>query len=267
MRNSEFALELKDVSLELGGRLLFDRLSLQVEHNTVSALMGPSGVGKTTLLRMLSGQLQPQSGQVLVLGQDIYTLSPRELNVLRRSLGYLFQQGALFTDLNVYENVAFGLREHTNLPEEMIRDHVLMRLQAVGLRGAKDLSISRLSGGMARRVAIARAIALDPQLIFYDEPLAGQDPINTGILVRLIQSLNKSLSITSVVVSHDVKYVLEAADRVYVLADGKFVAEGPPADLFQSEMPAVKQFIGGLPDGPIAFEYPSRPAREDFLDV
>jgi phospholipid/cholesterol/gamma-HCH transport system ATP-binding protein len=259
------ALQLKNVSLELEGRLLFDQVNLEVSTGTITALMGPSGVGKTTLLRLFSGQIKPTSGEVFVLGQNINRLSDAQLNKLRRSIGYLFQQGALFSDLNVFENVAFGLREHTQLTEEMIRDQVLMRLQAVGLRGACHLSVSQLSGGMARRVAIARSIALDPAMIFYDEPFAGQDPINSGIVLRLIKILNKSLGITSVIVSHEINHVIAIADTVHVLSAGHVIASGDPTELFQSEAPAVKQFVHGLPDGPIAFEYPARPAREDFL--
>ena len=263
----QIALELKDVSLEVNDRFVFNHLSLQVPVGGVTALMGPSGVGKTTLLRLFSGQIKPTSGQVFVFGQDVNQLSNRQLNELRRSIGYLFQQGALFSDLDVFENVAFGLREHTALTEEMIRDQVLMRLQAVGLRGAKDLSVSELSGGMARRVAIARAISMDPEIIFYDEPFAGQDPINTGILLRLIKTLNKSLAITSVIVSHEISHVAAIADKVYVLSDGHVVASGNPTELFQSQEEAVKQFVHGLPDGPIAFEYPSIPVKEEFLNA
>ena len=263
---SQIALELKDVTLKVGDRVLFDDLSLQIPSHSITALMGPSGVGKTSLLRLFSGQLPPSKGQVFVLGQDVYQLSAKELNTLRRSVGYLFQQGALFTDLNVFENVAFPFREHTQLSEEMIRDQVLMRLQAVGLRGAKDLSVNELSGGMARRVAIARAIAMDPDVIFYDEPFAGQDPINTGVIMKLIKTLNKSLGITSVIVSHEIEQVLDLADQVFVLSDGHVMASGSPTELFQSEEAAVKQFVHGLPDGPIAFEYPSVSAREEFLN-
>lgn len=262
----QIALELKDVSLELNGRMLFDGLSLQVPVGSVTALMGPSGVGKTTLLRLFSGQMPPTAGNVFVLGQDVYKLSRNKLNTLRRSVGYLFQEGALFSDLDVFENVAFGLREHTNLTEEMIRDQVLMRLQAVGLRGARHLSVSELSGGMARRVAIARSISMDPELIFYDEPFAGQDPINTAILLRLIKTLNKSLGITSLIVSHEISHVVAVASKVYVLSDGHVIASGNPTELFQSSEAAVKQFVHGLPDGPIAFEYPSAPIKEEFLN-
>jgi phospholipid/cholesterol/gamma-HCH transport system ATP-binding protein len=261
----QVALELKDVSLELGGRLLFDQVSLQVPVGGVTALMGPSGVGKTTLLRLFSGQISPTAGQVFVFGQNVNKLSRSGLNQLRQSIGYLFQQGALFSDLNVFENVAFGLREHTDLSEDMIRDQVLMRLQAVGLRGARDLTVSELSGGMARRVAIARSISMDPAMVFYDEPFAGQDPINTGILLRLIKTLNKSLGITSVIVSHEINHVIAIADMVHVLSSGKVIASGEPTELFQSEAPAVKQFVHGLPDGPIAFEYPAISVKEDFL--
>ena len=263
----QVALELKEVSLELNGRVLFNRLSFQVPVGGVTALMGPSGVGKTTLLRLFSGLIRPTSGQIFIFGQDVNRLSNHKLHELRRSMGYLFQQGALFSDLDVFENVAFGLRENTQLTEEMIRDQVLMRLEAVGLRGARHLSVNELSGGMARRVAIARAISLDPKIIFYDEPFAGQDPINTGILLRLIKTLNKSLSITSVIVSHEISHVAAIADKVYVLSDGHVVASGDPTELFRSEEAAVRQFVHGLPDGPIAFEYPSAPVREDFLNV
>lgn len=263
---SEIALELKNVTLKLGGRELFRNLSLQIPVNSVVALMGPSGVGKTSLLRLFTGQIKPTAGEVIVLGEKVHTLSGRKLNKMRRSVGYLFQQGALFSDLDVFENVAFGLRENTNLSEEMVRDQVLMRLQAVGLRGAKHLAVSELSGGMARRVAIARSITMDPKIVFYDEPFAGQDPINTGVLLRLIKALNESLGITSVVVSHEISHVTAIADIVFVLSKDGVAASGDPKTLFESEDAAVKQFVHGLPDGPIAFEYPAVPAKEEYLN-
>lgn len=263
---NQLAISLKNVAVTVNEHPLFDGLSVDIPKGKITALMGPSGVGKTSLMRLFSGQLQPSSGSIVVLDKELGGLSLRELSRLRRSFGYLFQDGALFSDLNVFENVAFGLREHTDLSEEMIRDHVLMRLNAVGLRGARDLAVSDLSGGMARRVAIARAISMDPEIIFYDEPFAGQDPINTGILRRLIQMLNHSLGITSVIVSHEMSQVAAIADKVYVLADGGVVSSGSPEEIFESDNAQVQQFVSGLPDGPIAFEYQSKPVREDFLD-
>jgi len=227
--------------------------------------MGPSGTGKTTLLRLIGGQIKPNQGQIILDGQDISDFSRKELFDARKKMGMLFQSGALFSDINVFENVAFPLREHTNLSEEIIRDIVLMKLHAVGLRGARDLMPSELSGGMTRRVALARTIALDPELILYDEPFAGQDPIAMGVLVQLIRLLNDTLGLTSVLVSHDISEALSICDHVVILADGVVIGEGSPLDLKHSTSPLVKQFLNGLPDGPVPFHYPANDYVSDLL--
>jgi phospholipid/cholesterol/gamma-HCH transport system ATP-binding protein len=219
--------------------------------------MGGSGCGKTTILRLIGGQLKPQSGRVLVAGQSVPDLDRDALYEMRRRFGMLFQFGALFTDMSVYENVAFALREHTDLPEELVRDLVLMKLHAVGLRGAADLMPTELSGGMARRVALARCIALDPQLILYDEPFTGLDPISFGVIVRLIRNLNDSLGASSVIVTHDVQEALGVVDYVYFMAAGRVIAQGRPQDIRQSAEPFVNQFVNGRPDGPVPFHYPA----------
>ena len=227
--------------------------------------MGPSGTGKTTLLRLIGGQLRPTAGTVTVDGQDVHQLSREKLFQLRKRMGMLFQSGALLTDLSVFDNVAFPLREHTDLPESMIRHLVLMKLEAVGLRGAHGLMPRELSGGMGRRVALARAIALDPMMILYDEPFTGQDPITMGVLVQLIRKLNDSLKLTSVIVSHDVKETSAIADYIYVLSGGKVVGEGSPEALGRTSSPWVRQFLQGLPDGPVPFHYPAPDFLGDLL--
>ncbi|MEN3293427.1 MAG: phospholipid/cholesterol/gamma-HCH transport system ATP-binding protein [Burkholderiales bacterium] len=230
----------------------------------IIAVMGGSGSGKTTVLRLIGGQLRPQSGTVAVDGQNVHALDTKGLYALRRKMGMLFQHGALFTDLTVFENVAFPLREHTNLPEDLIRDLVLMKLHAVGLRNAAPLKPSEISGGMARRVALARAVALDPQLIMYDEPFAGLDPISMGVIANLIRRLNDALGSTSILVSHDVHESFAIADYVYFLSNGKIVAEGTPEALLVSTDPYVKQFVHAEPDGPVPFHYPGKSLAEDF---
>ncbi len=257
--------ELQNVSFSIDDKLIFNDLSLQIPTGKISVILGPSGTGKTTLLRLICGQLKPDSGRVLVDGISVAQLSRSALFDLRKRLSLLFQSGALFTDINVFENVAFPLREHTNLPEYMIRDLVLLRLQAVGLRGAAELMPAQLSGGMARRVALARSIALDPELIMYDEPFAGQDPISMGVLLKLIKSLNNNLSLTSILVSHDIEEALSIADHVFVLAQGKVLAAGTPEQLRQSDNLELKQFLYGLPDGPVAFHYPATPLTQEIL--
>ena len=227
--------------------------------------MGPSGTGKTTLLRLISGQLRPHEGRILVGGEDVHQLSRTKLFNLRKRMGMLFQSGALLTDLTVFANVAFPLREHSNLPEDMIRDLVLMKLEAVGLRGASALYPRELSGGMARRVALARAIALDPMMLMYDEPFSGQDPISMGVLVHLIKRLNDALGLTSIVVSHDVHETSIIADYIYVLSEGRIVGQGTPNALTESSSERVRQFLNGLPDGPISFHFPARDYRLDLL--
>ncbi len=254
---SESLIQIADLSFSHGDRLLYDNISLIIPRGKITAFMGPSGIGKTTLLRLIGGQLRPDSGKVLFDGIDVPTLPRQELYQLRKRMSMLFQSGALFTGLNVFDNVAFPLREHTTLPEELIRTLVLMKLECVGLRGAAQLMPSELSGGMARRAALARAIALDPELIMYDEPFAGQDPITMAVLVKLISQLNKTLGLTSVIVSHDVTEVLSIADYVYLIANRKIVAHGTPEQLRDEANPEVVQFVQGLPDGPVPFHYPA----------
>jgi phospholipid/cholesterol/gamma-HCH transport system ATP-binding protein len=248
-----------------GSRVIYAGVDLEIPRGKVTGIMGPSGTGKTTLLRLIGGQWYPQAGTVQFDGIDVHRLSNRELYRLRRRMGMLFQNGALLTDLSVFENVAFPLRENTDLPESMIRDLVLMKLNAVGLRGARDLYPSELSGGMSRRVALARAIALDPDLIMYDEPFAGQDPITMGVLMRLIRTLNDALGMTSVVVSHDVQELLSIADYAYVISDGRIQARGRPDEIRAAESPWVRQFLRGEPDGPVAFHYRAPDYRQDLL--
>ena len=261
----EALVDIKQVDFAHGQRQIYRQLSLQVPRGKIVAVMGPSGIGKTTLLRLIGGQLRPQQGQIEFAGHNIPTLSRSALYQVRQRMSMLFQSGALFTDMSVYENVAFPLREHSNLPESMIRSIVLMKLQAVGLRGARDLMPAELSGGMARRAALARAIALDPELIMYDEPFAGQDPISMGVLVKLIKDLNDSLGLTSIIVTHDVDEVMSIADYAYIIADQQVVAKGTPAELAQVDNALVKQFMGGEADGPVAFHYPADDYAQDLL--
>ncbi|EKO3932294.1 phospholipid ABC transporter ATP-binding protein MlaF [Vibrio fluvialis] len=248
-------------------RVIFDDISLHVPKGKVTAIMGPSGIGKTTLLRLIGGQLLPEHGDIWFDGQNIPTLTRSKLYKARKKMSMLFQSGALFTDLNVFDNVAFPLREHTELDESLIRTLVLLKLEAVGLRGAAQLMPSELSGGMARRAALARAIALDPDLIMFDEPFVGQDPITMGVLVELIRNLNQALGVTSVVVSHDVPEVMSIADWVYLLADGKVIAFGTPQDLVNNSDPRVQQFLQGEADGPVPFRFPAQPIEKDLFHV
>lgn len=256
---------IENLSFSRGKRKIFDDISLDIQRGKVTAIMGPSGTGKTTLLKLIGGQLFPDKGQVWVDGQNVHRLKTKDLYTLRKRMGMLFQSGALLTDMNVYDNVAFPLREHTHLPESMIRSLVLMKLQAVGLRGARHLLPSELSGGMARRVALARAIALDPMMIMYDEPFTGQDPISMGVLVHLIKSLNTTLGLTSIIVSHDVQETAAIADYIYVLSDGKIVGQGTPAQLERSDSAWVRQFMHGDADGPVHFHYPANDYLDDLL--
>jgi len=256
--------ELRDVQFGYGERVILDGISLTVPRGKVTALMGASGGGKTTVLRLIGGQYRAQSGSLTFDGQDVAALDPAGLYAVRRRMGMLFQFGALFTDLSVFDNVAFPLREHTQLSEAMIRDIVLMKLQAVGLRGARDLMPSEVSGGMARRVALARAIALDPELVMYDEPFAGLDPISLGTAARLIRQLNDTLGLTSVIVSHDLDETFHIADKVIVLANGKIAAQGTPDEVRRSTDPLVHQFVSAAPEGPVRFHYPGPSVAEDF---
>jgi phospholipid/cholesterol/gamma-HCH transport system ATP-binding protein len=253
------------MSFDHGNGPIFKDVSMVIPRGKITAIMGPSGTGKTTLLRLIGGQLIASSGRINVADHDIARLSLKELYALRRSIGMLFQTGGLFTHLNVFENVAFPLREHTNLSDACIRTLVLLKLQMVGLRGAIKLMPNELSGGMARRVALARAIILDPGLILYDEPFTGQDPISMGILVKLIRTLNDALGVTSIIVSHDVSETFSIADYVYVIADQKIIGEGTPQSIFHHPSNQLKQFIEGLPDGPVAFDYPAVSMEKDFL--
>jgi phospholipid/cholesterol/gamma-HCH transport system ATP-binding protein len=258
--------EVRGVRYSAGPRAIFDGLDLTVRQGSITAVMGPSGTGKTTLLRLLTGQIQPSAGSVHVLGQDVRTLSTRELFGLRKRMGMLFQNGALLTDLNVFENVAFPVREHARLPEPVLRRLVLMKLEAVGLRGAEQLMPQELSGGMARRVALARAIVMDPEVLIYDEPFVGLDPVSMGIIVRLIRRLNDALGITSIVVSHDVQEVGSIADYSYLLDSGHVVAHGTTAELNASQDPTVRQFMQGSSEGPVSFHYPAADYLKSMLD-
>ncbi|ANS84352.1 Zinc import ATP-binding protein ZnuC [Vibrio scophthalmi] len=254
-----------NLTFSRGNRKIFDNVNLHVPKGKVTAIMGPSGIGKTTLLRLIGGQISPDSGEVLFDGLNIPTLSRRKLYQERKRMSMLFQSGALFTDLNVFDNVAFPLREHTQLDEELLRTLVLLKLEAVGLRGAAELMPSELSGGMARRAALARSIALDPELIMFDEPFVGQDPITMGVLVELIRNLNQALAITAIVVSHDVPEVMSIADWVYILANGQVIASGTPEELRANPDPQVQQFLVGDADGPVPFRYPAKPIGEDLF--
>lgn len=263
---SENLVEISNMSFQHeNGKTVFQDVDIVIPRGKITAIMGPSGTGKTTLLRLIGGQLTPTAGKVVVGGQMIHELSRKKLYQLRKSMGMLFQEGGLFTHLNVFENVAFPLREHTHLSESMIHTLVLMKLQMVGLRGAWRLMPNELSGGMARRVALARAISLDPQLIMYDEPFTGQDPISMGVLVKLVRTLNKSLNLTSIIVSHDVQETMQIADYVYVIVSKKVVGHGTPESIFHDSSKQLQQFIQGLPDGPVPFDYPAIPLVQDFL--
>jgi len=256
---------LAHVSFAYASRPVLRGITMTVPRGKVVAIMGGSGCGKTTILRLIGGQLRPQSGKVLVAGQSVPDLDAEALYALRRKFGMLFQFGALFTDMNVFENIAFPMREHTALPEELIRDLVLMKLHAVGLRGASSLMPSELSGGMARRVALARAIALDPMLVMYDEPFAGLDPISLGVIGQLIRRLNDALGTTSVVVTHDVYESLRIVDYLYFVSEGRIVAQGTPDTVRASADPFVRQFVDGAADGPVPFHYPASPYRAELF--
>ena len=264
-KKQEPVVQIRDLKFGHGERVVFDGIDLDIMPGCVTAIMGPSGTGKTTLLKLIGGQLRPQSGSIRVYGEQVPDLNRRDLYRLRRRMGMLFQSGALLTDITVFENVAYPIREHTNLPEALVRDLVLIKLQTVGLRGAAGMMPNELSGGMARRVALARAIALDPMMVMYDEPFTGQDPISLGVLVKLIRELNDALNLTSIVVSHDVQETAAIADYVYLLSHGRVVDHGTPAGLWDSASEWSRQFLNGLPDGPAAFHYPAPDFRKDLL--
>jgi phospholipid/cholesterol/gamma-HCH transport system ATP-binding protein len=264
-RRDENIAIIRDLVYSRGHRKIFDGLNLDIPRGRVTAIMGPSGTGKTTLLRLMTGQILPDQGSILMEGRDVCRMRRKELYETRKRIGMLFQNGALLTDINVYENVAFPLREHTRLPERLVRHIVLTKLHAVGLRGAAELMPAELSGGMARRVALARAIAMDPDLILYDEPFVGLDPISMGVIVRLIRRMNDALGLTSVVVSHDVEEISSIADRTYLLSDGKVVASGSPEDLQENCSAVVMQFMNGMADGPVPFHYPAPDYSDQLL--
>jgi phospholipid/cholesterol/gamma-HCH transport system ATP-binding protein len=267
MTHTVTAIELRNITVRLGGRTILENLDLAIPAGKVTAVMGPSGAGKTTVLRLITGQIRPDSGEVLVGDTRVDQLTGKALNRFRREIGVLLQNGALFTDLTCFDNVALPLREHTALPETLIRRLVLLKLQMVGLRGAAGLYPRELSGGMNRRVATARAMALDPSIMLYDEPFAGLDPISLGVSLRLIRDINHALGITSVVITHDVDQVASLADRCAIIADRQVMAAGTPSELTDSDNPLVRQFMQGLPDGPVPFHYPAEGLADDLLAV
>ena len=262
---SDLVVSINDMQFSRGDREIYKDISLSVKKGGITAIMGPSGIGKTTLLKIIGGQLRPSSGEVLFQGENVHEVSRTRLYEMRRKMSMLFQSGALFTNMSVFDNVAFPLREHTQLSESVIETIVTLKLEAVGLRGAAQLMPSELSGGMARRAALARAIALDPDLIMYDEPFAGQDPISMGVLVTLIKALNKALDLTSIVVTHDVTEVLEIADYAYILANKSIIGEGTPEQIKNSDSPLVQQFLQGNADGPVPFHFPAKSIASQLL--
>lgn len=257
--------EIRGLTFRRGPRVIFDNVDLDIQRGKITAIMGPSGSGKTTLLKLISAQLTPETGTVIVDGQNIHQLGQSDLFEMRKRMGMLFQTGALLTDLNVFENVAYPLREHTRLDERMIRYLVLMKLHAVGLRGAAYLMPAELSGGMSRRVALARAIVLDPMMIMYDEPFGGQDPISMGVLIKLIKTMNDNLDLTSIIVSHDVAEVSMIADYIYIISGGRIMDQGTPAVLEKTSSEWARQFLKGLPDGPVHFHYPAPEYQNDLF--
>jgi len=262
--DTENLVEIEDLRFAYGEREILSGINLSVPRGQVVAVLGASGCGKSTLLRLIGGQDKPAGGVVRVAGQTVHELDNDGLYRLRRQMGMMFQESGLFSDLSVYDNIAFPMREHTDLPEAMIRDLVLMKLHAVGLRGAHQMMTGELSGGMSRRVALARAIALDPMLIMYDEPFAGLDPISLNVIANIIRRLNDALGVTSIVVTYDIAESLKVVDYVYFINDGVVVAHGPTAEMVASEHPFVHQFIHGEPDGPVRFHYPSRTLTDDM---
>ena len=263
---SDIIVKVRDLHFSRGNRMIFDGVDLDIQRGKITAIMGPSGTGKTTMLRLIGGQLRPSSGSVHVEGEHVAALGHTGLYRLRKRMGMLFQNGALLTDMSVFDNVAFPLREHTDLTENMIRDLVLMKLQAVGLRGARDLMPSELSGGMSRRVALARAISLDPMIMMYDEPFTGQDPISMGVLVKLIRELNDALGLTSIIVSHDIAETSSIADYIYLLSNGKVEGHGTAEELGNSSSEWAQQFLNGYSDGPVPFHYQAKDYMADLLE-
>lgn len=263
--SSENLIEINGLLYSRGPRVIFDGLNLVIKRGQITALMGPSGTGKTTLLRLITRQLIPEHGTILVDGVDISTLNITELYRMRQRFGMLFQNGALLTDLSVFENVAFPMREHTKLTNRLIRHVVLTKLHAVGLRGAADMMPAELSGGMARRVALARAMVMDPDILIYDEPFVGLDPISMGVIVRLVRRMNDVLGITSIIVSHDIDEVASVADRSFLISDGKVAASGSPDELRHAQSDLVRQFMHGMADGPVAFHYDAPDYEEQLL--
>jgi phospholipid/cholesterol/gamma-HCH transport system ATP-binding protein len=262
--DGDILVDIRDVVFSRGTRQILTGITMPIRRGKVTAIMGGSGCGKTTLLNLIGGRIRPDSGSIVVDGQPVPDLEKKDLFELRKRMALLFQTGALFTDLSVFENVAFPIREHTKLPEPILRKVVLMKLETVGLRGARDLMPSELSGGMARRVALARAIALEPLIIMYDEPFTGLDPISKGVIAKLIRQLNQSLGITSIVVSHDVLETCSISDYAYLMGDGRVMGEGSPAQVQQSGSEHVRQFMDGLPDGPVPYQYPAADYLEDL---
>ena len=263
--NEDTLVKIRGLHFARGSSKIFTGVDIDIPRGKVTAIMGPSGTGKTTLLKLIGGQIKPQQGTIHFHGENIPAMRTRKLYEVRKKMGMLFQSGALLTDMNVYDNIAFPLREHTQLPEVMIRDLVIMKLQAVGLRGARHLMPSELSGGMARRAALARAIALDPEMILYDEPFTGQDPISMGVLVQLIRSMNEALGLTSVIVSHDIEETMAIADKIYIISQGKVIGHGSPDEIDKSDSPWINQFVHGEADGPVPFHYQAVPYKEDLL--
>jgi phospholipid/cholesterol/gamma-HCH transport system ATP-binding protein len=258
-------IEVRDVRYAVAGRAIFDGLNLTARRGRITAFMGPSGTGKTTLLRLITGQVYAERGSVRVFGDEDTTMSGKDLFALRQRMGMLFQNGALLTDEDVYENVAFPIRAHSRLPESLIRQLVLTKLHAVGLRGAADMMPSQLSGGMARRVALARAMVMDPEILIYDEPFVGLDPISMGVIVRLVRKMNDALGITSILVSHDVQEIATVSDQSFLISDGKVAASGSPDELSKTRSDLVQQFMHGMADGPVAFHYKAPDYAEQLL--
>lgn len=265
--NQEPLVKIRGLRFFRGERAIFDGVDIDIPRGKITAIMGPSGTGKTTLLKLIGGQLRPHAGTIHVDGENIHRLNTRDLYRLRMRMGMLFQSGALLTDISVFDNVAYPLREHTDLPDAMLRKLVLLKLEAVGLRGARDLMPSELSGGMARRVALARAMVLDPMMIMYDEPFTGQDPISMGVLVQLIRSLNDASKLSSIIVSHDVEETAAIADLIYVISEGKVIERGTPDAMINSDVAWTRQFMQGLADGPVPFHFPAKDLEQDLLEV